>query len=251
MKIGSALANILFLLNIVSSFVFFVVQSPYLWALCALQACIVLYFFFADFTRFVHSLFWPMLLASLLALPWPAAFIAPIVAYLAVALPVRRMREEIHWLRAGGFNTATVMIAVPTVLLSSAALVLWVVLAKPDVSDLVRMVPYNSIAVIFAVGLVFSVFNACWEEIILKGILWDGAGLFIRSVPAIILFQAVLFGVMHLNGFPRGVIGAVLAGIYGVMIGLIRKYSDGLAAPIVVHFFADATIFGILVWLRW
>jgi len=51
---------------------------------------------------------------------------------------------------------------------------------------------------------------------------------------------------MHINGFPRGIIGAALAGIYGLLTGFIRKKSGGLAAPVVTHFFADATIFGIL-----
>jgi membrane protease YdiL (CAAX protease family) len=37
-----------------------------------------------------------------------------------------------------------------------------------------------------------------------------------------------------------------MAGVYGFAIGLIRERAGGLLAPVVTHFFADATIFVIL-----
>jgi hypothetical protein len=37
-----------------------------------------------------------------------------------------------------------------------------------------------------------------------------------------------------------------MAGVYGFLIGIIRKQSGGMLAPIVTHTFADATIFAIL-----
>ena len=38
-------------------------------------------------------------------------------------------------------------------------------------------------------------------------------------------------------------VGVCLASVYGFLLGLIRRTSGGLAAPIVTHFFADLTIF--------
>ncbi len=239
--------NFLTTLNILSAFVFFITQSQWLWILAGVQIIILIYFFKSDFSSFLQSMFWPLFLISLLLLPWPASFIIPIAVYLSVIYLSDKTKKETSWLKFGTVKKTTIYLMIPTILVSSAALILWVFLLKPDLTDLKKMVPANSIPVIVIVGLLFSVFNSIWEEIILKGILWNGMEKIVSSILIINLFQAVLFGVMHLNGFPRGIIGAVLAGIYGLLIGFIRKNSGGLLAPIVTHFFADATIFGILV----
>jgi hypothetical protein len=38
----------------------------------------------------------------------------------------------------------------------------------------------------------------------------------------------------------------VLASIYGLMLGMLRTWAGGLAAPVIAHIFADATIFAIV-----
>ena len=38
-------------------------------------------------------------------------------------------------------------------------------------------------------------------------------------------------------------VGVVLASIYGLMLGMLRNWSNGLAAPVIAHICADATIF--------
>lgn len=236
-----------FIINIVPAFLFFLVQTQWLWIAVAIQLLILIYLLGSDFPLFAHSIFWPIFLASLLILPWPLAFIIPITIYLSIVLFSNKIKNELCWLKAGRINMTTIYLMVPVIVVSSSALILWVYLLKPDLTDLKSMVPSNSITVIIAAGLIFSIFNAAWEEIILKGILWDGLENIIGNILLVNLSQAVLFGIMHLNGFPRGIIGAILAGIYGLLIGFIRKNSGGLLAPVVTHFFADATIFGILV----
>jgi membrane protease YdiL (CAAX protease family) len=57
----------------------------------------------------------------------------------------------------------------------------------------------------------------------------------------------VLFGVIHAQGFPRGVEGMVMASAYGVALGLLRQRSGGLAASCAAHICADATIFALLI----
>jgi len=245
-----AINKILIMINIVSAFIFFITQTQWLWALFAIQCFATAYFVKSDFSSFVHSLFWPLFLASLLTLSWPASFIVSIVVYLTLMFLSKRFKEEVNWLRSGTINKTSLCLMIPVILISSAALILWVFLFKPDLSDLNNMVPKSSIPGIIFTGLVFSVFNSIWEEIILKGILWNALENIISNSLIINIFQAVLFGIMHLNGFPRGITGAVLAGIYGLLIGFIRKQSNGLLAPIVTHFFADATIFGIIIALQ-
>lgn len=242
--------NFLVIINILPAFLFFIIQTQWLWIFFGIQIFILIYLFRSDFSFFVHSLFWPLFLVSLLLLPWPAAFIIPIVVYLSIIFLSDKVKNEINWLRFGKINKITIYFMIPTIIVSSSALILWVFLLRPDLADLKSMVPSGSIPVIIITGLLFSIFNSIWEEIILKGILWNGLENIISTALVVNLFQAVLFGIMHLNGFPRGIIGALLAGIYGLMIGFIRKNSDGLMAPVLTHFFADATIFGILVSLQ-
>lgn len=250
MNMRNLLNNFFSIINIAAAFFYFISQSQLLWILLAIQIVIVVYFLKYNPVYFVHSLFWPVFLISLLVFPWPLSFILPIIIYLSVIIFTDKSEYRIHWLKAGSLNRNTIMIMIPTILLSSAALIIWVIVLKPDLSDLKNMVPSDSVSGIIIIGILFSVFNSLWEEIILKGILWNGLEIFISSALLINLFQAVLFGVMHFNGFPRGIIGAVLAGIYGLLIGFIRKYSNGLLAPVITHFFADAVIFGILVFLQ-
>ena len=237
----------LVLANILLTFSLFIIHTGPTWLMTVLQCGLLLILYRTGFPDFIRGLFWPLFSAGLLFLPWPWASIAPIVVYLAVILPWKKARKELAWLRFGKMDKTVVLWMIPVILVSSAALILWLFLCKPDLSDLKAMVPITSVPLLVLAGLVFSVFNAAWEEIILKGILWDGLEKTIGSVFFIVIFQAVLFGMMHLNGFPRGIIGAVLAGIYGLLIGFIRKYSGGLLAPVVTHFFADATIFALLV----
>lgn len=65
------------------------------------------------------------------------------------------------------------------------------------------------------------------------------------SPEAILIFP---FGFIHYaGGFPNGTTGTALAAIYGLMLGAIRIRPRGMLAPVVTHFFADLTIFMILV----
>jgi membrane protease YdiL (CAAX protease family) len=134
----------------------------------------------------------------------------------------------------------------PAILVSSCGLLAWVFLFHPDLSDLVRKVPRGSPLTLLGAGVLFSVLNAIGEEVLFRGIVWNLLDKVFRHDWAINVGQAALFGVMHIHGFPRGWIGVLMAALYGLVLGEIRKHSGGLLAPIVTHAFADATIFSIL-----
>jgi hypothetical protein len=194
-----------------------------------------------------RSVFWMLFFAGFaLDLPWPLTFIAPLLAYPLLCRVWSRARPTRRWLARGGFSGAAVAWMIPTIVLSSGALFGWVLLLRPDLSDVVPLIPRGGLAGVIAGGIAFSVCNALWEELILKGILWHGLEALFARGWAINVVQALFFGVIHYGGFPRGVVGAVMAGVYGFAIGLIRERAGGLLAPVVTHFFADATIFVIL-----
>jgi membrane protease YdiL (CAAX protease family) len=134
----------------------------------------------------------------------------------------------------------------PTIVISSGGLLAWVFLFRPDVSDLARMVPPGGPLALVGAGIAFSVFNAIWEEFILKGIAWNSLKLVFQRSSLVNTTQAALFGIFHIGGFPRGWVGVFMATLYGFVLGIIREESGGILAPIVTHSFADATIFVIL-----
>ena len=95
-------------------------------------------------------------------------------------------------------------------------------------------------------GILFPAVNAALEELIFREILFDA----IRSEwgPVLALgTTSVLFGYGHLNGYPPGLARHCLAGIYSVLLGLLRIASGGLLLPIAAHIVADVTIYLILI----
>lgn len=122
------------------------------------------------------------------------------------------------------------------------ALTAWLFVARPNLGDVLRgYVPAFPLPVLVVGGVLFAFVNAVLEEIVWRGILQDRLEpLF--GVRAAIAIQAASFGIMHAHGFPRGATGVVLVVVWGVMLGVLRKRSGGLVAPIAAHAVADATI---------
>jgi membrane protease YdiL (CAAX protease family) len=95
----------------------------------------------------------------------------------------------------------------------------------------------------------WAVANAVFEEIMSRG-LWRLE--FARSVdPPMSLthsniLQAAIFGIWHYDGIPSGLPGVVLTFFYGLMMGLLMDYGQGLLLPILAHSIADYFIFAII-----
>ena len=66
------------------------------------------------------------------------------------------------------------------------------------------------------------------------------------SVVAVVV-SAAFFGYGHMQGYPPGPAGAVLAGIFGLAIGWLRVVASGIGLPFLVHVAADMTVFILLV----
>ena len=173
---------------------------------------------------------------AITGLPWQA--VMPL-AVLALAL-VARLRPPLGSSRPplGRIPLAgTVLCAAVT----PVALVLWLRLAQPDVSDILSMVPDVGLPLLVLGGAAFALVNASFEELIWRGI-FQSRLLDLVGAPWAIALQAASFGVAHAHGFPRGLVGVVLAGVWGAMLGVLRQRSGGLLAPVLAHIVADATI---------
>jgi membrane protease YdiL (CAAX protease family) len=177
---------------------------------------------------------------------WPWVWLAPLGVYFLLIGIIPRWRPSLKWLRFGRMSAQRISAMVGIMALTTAALVAFSAIAKPDLSSYRAALPFERFGGVITAGVIFTVVNAILEELVFRGVLFDA----IRSqwnVWVTLIATSVLFGLGHLHGFPPGLWGACLAVGFGFAVGVLRVSTDGLALPIVAHMGADATIYWILV----
>ncbi len=193
------------------------------------------------------------LLLALLALPlfirelqpWPLYLLAPLTIYAVIVAVTPPLRRSVHWLHFGRLDGVVVAWTAAIILGSSAALMLWFVLARPEVGDLRDKIPHVEAMQLVLIGMIFSLGNALMEEVIFRGVFQETLTVDWGPWPAIAV-QGVMFAAIHAQGFPHGAEGMVMATVYGVALGWLRLRSGGMAASCIAHVCADATIFALL-----
>ncbi len=183
---------------------------------------------------------------SLPSLGWPWYLLLPLLAYAAVAAAVPRLRRTRPRITVGRTAGPPLMFAIALTIATSAALFAFDTLVHPDVAELASRLPVAALGHWLAAGVCFSVLNAALEEILFRGLLW-GAVADEWNDGVALAATAILFGVLHLNGYPPGLIGAVLASFYGLGLGVLRTWASGLGLALACHVSADASIFALLV----
>ena len=176
---------------------------------------------------------------------WPGTLILALIFYFLSFSKIRKA-GLFRWWAKGEASKQVLGFSVLFVLSASIALSLWFYLLKPDISDIKDNFPKGEVPVLIAAGIGFAILNAIAEEFLFRGILFESLLAAKCSVLWALIFQALSFGILHLHGFPRGWVGVGLAGIYGLMTGLIRILSKGIYYPVLVHIFADITIAAIV-----
>lgn len=196
----------------------------------------------------LFTLLWFLLLTFIPLLRiWPLSILGPLVIYGAVAGTAPRLRQSVGWLHGGSLSPVVLKLIIITIFISSLALVAWVILIKPAINHYLVLVPELPFWAYPFAGIGFAIFNAAMEESVFRGIVMEaldsalGAGYWSVGV------QAIPFAALHyMAGFPNGVPGFIMVLIYGIMLGVIRRLSKGMLAPLVAHVGADITIFSIL-----
>jgi membrane protease YdiL (CAAX protease family) len=90
--------------------------------------------------------------------------------------------------------------------------------------------------------LVLSLLNAVGEEIFYRGALYGLLEKTVRTLPAVIGVQAVLYGLVHIPlGSP---LVALYAFFFGLLAGWIRFREGGLSACIALHLVVDVSALG-------
>lgn len=189
--------------------------------------------------RSLTSLVASLTVAIAAGLLWQLAMAVALALHAALACWRPSFAPASGWRRVGSIP------ALPTAIVGGItpfALAAWFVLARPDLGDIVAAyLPDVPLPLLVAGGLGFALVNAVLEELVWRGVFTDALERTVSPAFAIAA-QAVSFGLAHAQGFPRGIVGVVLAGSWAAMLGWLRRRSDGLAAPIVAHVVADASI---------
>jgi membrane protease YdiL (CAAX protease family) len=151
------------------------------------------------------------------------------------------LAPERTWLVTGRFTPAVWGLLGLMVVGSAAALVGWSLLADPPPPPFFTALDGASPVLLVLAVVGFSLVNSVWEEAFFRGIVQSELAAAWGTIPAVIV-QAVAFGIAHLNGFPSGWTGVLMSGGWGLLLGVLRVISRGMAAPYAAHVCADATI---------
>ncbi len=176
---------------------------------------------------------------------WPLYLLAPLLVYLLLACILGPLRRTVAWLRLGRFDSRVIVATATIILVSTSALVAYEELFHPDLSSVAEQLPVRGPLPVYWACALFAIVNALLEEAIFRGIFLDALASQLGSWWAVFL-QAVLFGIGHAHGYPPGIMGIVMASLYGLLLGLLRLRAQGLIAPFLAHICADATIFCIV-----
>lgn len=177
---------------------------------------------------------------------WPSLII-PLLIYAIVVLSVPSLRRTTAWLRTGVIDRITGIFMALTVAVSSAGLLVWFAVWKPDLGHFLKVIPSWDPALLMLEGVVFALLNAAMEESVFRGVIMQALDDMLGEKAWSVVLQALVFGLFHIEGIPGGWTGICMATFYGLLLGLVRRRSRGILAPYITHVFADAVIFVMLV----
>ncbi len=201
--------------------------------------------------RHALLLFGFLLLTSVVAplQRWPLPLLLPILLSSLVVWSTPSLRYRPDWLNLGRVNRPPLALSVVALLLSPALILAWYRLTSPNLFALSSQIPRGSVLAVILAGGVFALVNSVSEEVICRGVLQQALTARIGANASWIV-QGVIFGCLHANGVPQGVLGMVLASAFGIVLGWIRQESGGIGLCCTIHFCTDAAIFALLVATR-
>lgn len=174
----------------------------------------------------------------------PTGLVAPFLSYVLIVLLISPLRKALSWFKRGSFSRRALLASMLTLAFSLPALLLWALYAENVIEYYVYLfhpeILYIEL-VIFA--LLFATINAVTQEVIFRGVFQDALVAALGKDAYAILVQALIFGLIHLQGIPSGLAGVLMAFSYGCVLGILRKISRGLLLPVAVHFITDLFIF--------
>jgi membrane protease YdiL (CAAX protease family) len=178
---------------------------------------------------------------------WPLPLIVVLAGYGAVLAGSSGVRRTVRYWRRGTIDRTTVLWMALFTLASAIALVAWRYGAHADLARYRRFVPSGLPSWMLFAGVVpYAMFNAFFEELLCRGVIWQACEEAYGVLGALVL-TSLLFGLWHYRGFPSGMLGVALATGYGLMMGFVRIRTKGLWGPWAAHVLADVVIYVLVV----
>lgn len=187
--------------------------------------------------------FLPLLIPTLAR--WPLYKVVPLAVYGSVVVVNQRLRRSVLWMRPGRFGVDISLFVLLVVIGSSAALLVWDLICRPDLGPSRANIPALPLWLMPFAGLAFALVNAAAEEAIFRGILLQALDTAIGAGLISLIIQAVLFGWAHYSevGCPKGLAGVAMASTYGLLLGFLRYRARGMLGPWVAHTGTDIAVF--------
>ena len=185
-------------------------------------------------------------------IPLVFAQFGPFFVYVMALAVFPSLRASAGWARPGRFAPQMFVVLAGLAAAVALALVLWVHFSLVDLTPYrksLAMKPGSSgVSTGLLIGLTASVINALREEIMWRGVALDALDAALGPGVWSVLIQGFHFGFAHYRGgFPNGISGALLASLFGIVLGALRRRTRGLLACTLAHVAADATITVIVV----
>lgn len=225
-------------------------SRPGITALLAIAALTILSFFLRKDHAFHAGLLGTMILACILLPPlageWPFSGAVAVGIYVAIVSSSRRFRQSSGWEGWNPPRGKDLLLSVVTGLVGFAVVVAWIWLVRPDLSEKAATVPQASPGRLFLLVLAFALQNSFAEEALFRGVFMHALKTTLGSERTALVLQAVVFGLVHVRGFPSGLAGMMIAGAVGLAFGYLRLRTRGILAPWLAHAIANTLMLAYL-----
>lgn len=113
-----------------------------------------------------------------------------LAAYLLIVFLIKPLRQSVDWLRRGSLTQNTIWRIIAVIAVSTAILVIWYLLSRPDVDAIAQLLPSSNAVIIVAAVFGFAIVNAIVEEFIFDGVCYHAFETVIAIPLVVILLQA-------------------------------------------------------------
>ncbi len=195
---------------------------------------------------FLGTLNLACIIVPALAAARPLSAVVAVGIYIAVVSASPWLRRSAGWEGWNPPRGLNLVLSAAVGLLGFSVIMGWVWLLRPDLSGQAATVPQTSLAVLVLFGLAFAVLNSFAEEAVFRGVFLPALRDSLGSPKAALVMQAVVFGLMHVRGFPSGLSGMAVAGVIGLAFGSLRLRTRGILAPWLAHAIVNALMYAYL-----
>ena len=177
---------------------------------------------------------------------WPLFWLVSLAVYFLICLPFKPLRKTYSKIELGELSKTNLILTSIISILSIVTLISFYFAFQPDMNIYKNALPIEQFGGVILMGIFFPIINAISEELVFRVIIFDSisaqAGKWVAA-----LLTSILFGYIHMKGYPPGIIGAISAGIYGLSLAYLKIKSNGMLLPVCAHIIADITIYCIVI----